>query len=224
MPHEQHAVQLTIPGCCGSLEGRLLYGPETTDEIGAILCPPHPLLAGNMDNNVLQAVAGALAQVMPVLLFNYPGVGKSTSPRPAVPLFEVWNTLDQTRDYGAIVDEVRGVIAWSGNYFRRYHLVGYSFGACMALAARTGDILSYTAIAPPLTEEDFSALPNLACPVCLIFAQEDTLLSSQPSLPSAAHLSQIAIPGADHFFLRKETAVAEQVAAFLHTVAVPFLG
>nr|MBP7518437.1 hypothetical protein [Desulfobulbus sp.] len=71
-----HAVELCIPGECGQLEGRLLFREETTQGTGAILCPPHPLLAGNMDNNVVQAVARAVAETMPMLLFNYPAVGR----------------------------------------------------------------------------------------------------------------------------------------------------
>ena len=43
-----HAVELCIPGECGQLEGRLLFREETTQGTGAILCPPHPLLAGNI--------------------------------------------------------------------------------------------------------------------------------------------------------------------------------
>ena len=57
MHDDLHVVQLAIPGSYGQLEGRLLYREESENGIGAILCPPHPLLAGNMDNNVVQAVA-----------------------------------------------------------------------------------------------------------------------------------------------------------------------
>ena len=46
-----------------------------------------------MDNNVVQAVANRVARIMPVLLFNYPAVGTSTSPRPDLPLFEVCTRL-----------------------------------------------------------------------------------------------------------------------------------
>ena len=219
MSDDLHVVQLTIPGDCGPLEGRLLYRQETSEGIGAVLCPPHPLLAGNMDNNVVQAVAKQVARTMPVLLFNYPAVGKSASPRPDVPLFEVWNTLDQSKDYGAIVADVRRVIAWSGSYFHRFHLIGYSFGACMALAACNPAALSYIAIAPPLTEEDFSTLPALSLPVCLIAAGQDALLAAQDHLPPAANITQFTIPEADHFFLRHEADVGRQVAAFISSLA-----
>jgi alpha/beta superfamily hydrolase len=214
MADELHVVQVTIPGHCGHLEGRLLYREETANEIGAILCPPHPLLAGNMDNNVIQAVAKQVAEIMPVLLFNYPAVGKSTSPRPNLPLFEVWNALDQSKEYSGIAEDVRRVIAWSGSYFRRYHLIGYSFGACMALTALTTEAISYTAIAPPLAEEDFSALPTLPLPVCLITAEQESLLAAPDLLFNQPHISHASIEGADHFFRNHEVAIARRVLKF----------
>ena len=210
-----HAVELSIPGWCGQLEGRLLFREATLAGTGAILCPPHPLLAGNMDNNVVQAVARAVAETMPMLLFNYPAVGRSASPRPDLPLFEVWNDLDQGRDYTSIIAEVRRVIGWSGRYFDRHHLIGYSFGACMALAALTGAALSYTAIAPPLAEEDFSLLPSLTVPVCLVTAAEEALLTPAEPLLAQPRVTVVRLLGADHFFRDQEIALARSVRNFL---------
>lgn len=210
-----HEVQVSIPGGFGVLEGRLLYRQESADGLGAIFCPPHPLLAGNMDNNVVQAVAKTVAETMPVLLFNYPAVGKSSSPKPGLPLFEVWNQLDQTKEYRAIIGDVQRVIAWSGSYFHHYHLIGYSFGACMALAAITPQAHTFTAIAPPLTEEDFSALSGLSLPALLITAEQDSLLASAEYIPPPVHCTHTTIPGADHFFRNHEAVIAESIAAFL---------
>ena len=216
-----HVVQLSIPGGSGQLEGRLLFREETTQAAGAIFCPPHPLLAGNMDNNVVQAVANQVARIMPVLLFNYPAVGTSTSPRPDLPLFEVWHRLDQRRDYGPVIEAVRQVIAWSSSYFRCYHLIGYSFGACMALAALTAAALSYTAIAPPLAEEDFSALPTLSLPVCLITAGQEALLAAPGSCPAQPRITLIRIDGADHFFRNREEVLAGRILQFLRRCPQP---
>ncbi|MGD9950303.1 MAG: hypothetical protein AB7U29_17765, partial [Desulfobulbus sp.] len=179
------------------------------------LCPPHPLLAGNMENNVVQEVAKTMASHMPVLLFNYPAVGKSTSPQPGLPLFEVWNALDQHKDYRGIVEEVRQVIGWSRKYFCRYHMVGYSFGAHMALTALTPEALSYTAIAPPLAEENFSALSTLSLPICLIMAEEDNLLTAQIPESCPTHVKNLEIQGGDHFFRGREQEVAKQVMLFV---------
>jgi alpha/beta superfamily hydrolase len=211
-----HVVEVSVPGGYGQLEGRLLYHDATANgAVGAICCPPHPLLAGNMDNNVVQAVAKAVAETMPVLLFNYPAVGKSTSPHPGLPLFEVWNRLDQGKDYRTIIEEVQRVIAWSGAYFCRCHLIGYSFGACMALAARPSTALSFTAIAPPLAEEDFSALSALSLPLLLITAEQETLCTATDIPLPHARLTHTAIPGADHFFRNQEGVIAGKIVDFL---------
>jgi alpha/beta superfamily hydrolase len=223
MHDDLHVIQLAIPGSYGQLEGRLLYREEPEDGIGAILCPPHPLLAGNMDNNVVQAVARQVAEIMPVLLFNYPAVGNSASPQPDSPLFEVWNALDQSKDYSSIVEEVRRVMAWSGSFFQRHHLIGYSFGAWMALAASHAAALSYTAIAPPLAEENFSTLPALSLPVCLIAAGQDVLLHTPDRFPPSPNITRLTIKGADHFFLRRETEVGRQVAVFISSIAAASL-
>lgn len=215
MAAQLHVVEVSIPGGYGQLEGRLLYRDETANGVGAIFCPPHPLLAGNMNNNVVQAVARAVAESMPVLLFNYPAVGKSTSPQPGLPLFEVWNRLDQGKDYRAIIEEVQRVIAWSNAYFCRCHLIGYSFGACMALAAMASAAISFTAIAPPLAEEDFSALSALSLPLLLITADQESLLRATDIPLPHAHLTHTTIPGADHFFRHQEAVIAGKIVAFL---------
>ena len=208
-------LDVTIPALCGQLEGRLLYSGEVTADTGIIICPPHPLLAGNLENNVVQAVAKKMAPSLPVLLFNYPAVGKSTSPRPDLPLFEYWNELDRCNDYGMINEEVNKVIAWSARYFDRFHLVGYSFGAHMALTAITSQALSYTAIAPPLSACDFTTLQSLPIPICLITAENDSLLAAPALLPTQKNISHTIIKGADHFFLKREEEIAELVSGFL---------
>ncbi len=215
MSNDLCILHITIPGHCGQLEGQLLYRSEEAAETGLIICPPHPLLAGNLDNNVVQAVAKTMAASMPVLLFNYPAVGKSTSPRPDLPLFEYWNALDQRNDYGMIAEEVKKVVAWSAGYFHRFHLVGYSFGALMALTAITSRALSYTAIAPPLAACDFTALQSLSIPICLITAENDSLLAEPVLLPRQENIAHTIIKGADHFFLKQEEEIAEQIEDFM---------
>jgi len=214
MIEQLHMVQLAIPGGYGQLEGRLYYGEHGVAGVGAIFCPPHPLLAGNMDNNVIQAVCKELALHMPVLTFNYPAVGKSTSPQPEQPLFEIWNALDQQKEYREIIEAAGQVIRWSRKYFTQYHLVGYSFGACMGLGALTPEALSYSAIAPPLAEEDFSTLTALSLPVCLIGAEKDSILKTQIPESCCSRLQRCEVQGADHFFRGHELEVARKIVAF----------
>ena len=221
METDLFVLEVTIPGTNGNLEGRLLYsneGGEDAADTGVIICPPYPLLAGNLDNNVVQAVARKMAVSMPVLLFNYPAVGKSTKPRPDLPLFEYWNGLDQKGDYGMIAEEVKKVMHWSVGYFRRFHLVGYSFGAHMALTAMTASSshpLSYSAIAPPLAEYDFTGMHTLTMPGHVILAENDGLLAAPAEWPAQEDITYTTIGDTDHFFLKREKEVADLVAEFI---------
>ena len=85
----------------------------------------------------------------------------------------------------------------------------------IALAALTAAALSYTAIAPPLAEEDFSALPTLSLPVCLITAAQETLLAAPEPFSAQPFLTSIRIEGADHFFRNREEVIAGRILTFL---------
>lgn len=207
--------EVAILCACGHLQGRLLYSREGQTGPGLIICPPHPLLAGNMDNNVVTALAETMAASMPVLLFNYRAVGTSSHPRPELPLYEYWHGLDNRQEYDGVIDEVRQVLAWARQYFSAFHLVGYSFGAYMALKAADDGVLSYTAITPPLSEHDFSTLATLRLPCGVILAEEDGLLAGgQGQVPENVHCLHI-LKGTDHFFIGREGEVARRVADFL---------
>jgi alpha/beta superfamily hydrolase len=133
-------------------------------------------------------------------------------------LFEYWHALDQRNDYEIISQEVKKVVAWSTSYFDCFHLIGYSFGALMALASITSQALSYTAIAPPLSACDFTSLQVLPVPIHLITAQNDSLLAAPPLLPEQKNITRTIIKGADHFFLKREEEIAAQIAGFIGAI------
>ncbi len=214
-----HRLAVSIPGPEGVLEGNLWYSDGAPSQQGVLLCPPHPLLAGNMENNVVQAVAAHCAALgLPVLLFNYRGVGKSFKPEPDLPLFEYWHRLDQEGSFASVINDSRAVMSFCRRYFQQIHLVGYSFGAFIALnllAEGEEGILSYTAIAPPLEERDFTHLSALSLPGLLITAAEDLLLKDRADLALLPTLQRFVLEETDHFFLKREEEVAQAVTAFI---------
>lgn len=216
---EYHSLAVSIPGPDGVLEGNLWYTEGDPGQKGVLLCPPHPLLAGNMENNVVQAVAAHCAGLgLPVLLFNYRGVGKSFKPEPDLPLFEYWHRLDQEGTFASVISDTRAVLAFCRRYFQQVHLVGYSFGAFIALnllAEKAEGPISYTAIAPPLAERDFTRLATLALPGLLITAAEDILLKERNELVLPPTFQRIILEETDHFFLEREEEVAEAVGDFI---------
>ena len=216
MAPECHRLAVSIPGPEGVLEGELWYTDGEPGKVGMLLCPPHPLLAGNMENNVVQAVAAHCAGLgLPVLLFNYRGVGKSFKPVPDLPLFEYWHRLDQEGSFASVISDSRAVLNFCRRYFQQIHLVGYSFGAFIALNLMTENPLSFTAIAPPIAGQDFSPLATLSLPSLLITAAEDLLLTDRHGLVLSPTFQQTTLTDTNHFFLGREEEVAQIVGNFL---------
>src|SRR5688572_15627298 len=70
--------EILIPGPVGNLEA-IIQGPQdlATQRI-SIICHPHPLFQGTMDNKVVTTVARAFeAKNIPSIRFNFRGVGAS---------------------------------------------------------------------------------------------------------------------------------------------------
>jgi len=190
------------------LEGCL--SPSTSGrDVGVVLCHPHPLHGGNMYSNVVYGVARALWPYdVATLRFNFRGTGGS----------------EGTHGGG---DTEGADVAAAVTYLLHCQpvstvvVVGYSFGAGVGLLAGAADprVTTLVGVAPPVARRDFS--PLLTCPkpklfiagdrdhVCPVPALQD-LLARCPE-PKALAL----IPGADHFFLGREAAVAEAVVTFL---------
>jgi alpha/beta superfamily hydrolase len=87
----------SIPGPAGALQAKLT-GFDAAAEAIAILCHPHPLYGGSMDDLVLTAVAEALAaQHVAIVRFNFRGVGASAGSHSG---------------QGGEVDDLRAVLNW----------------------------------------------------------------------------------------------------------------
>ena len=72
-------MKLFIPGPVGQLEA-ILWQPlkEAPPRAAAVMCHPHPLAGGTMDNNVVFRTARGMQKAgLAVLRFNFRGVGGS---------------------------------------------------------------------------------------------------------------------------------------------------
>jgi len=194
--------------------------PETGGRTGAILFGPHPLLGGDLENNVMTALAQAFAQAgHAALRFNYRSVGRSEAGAPGVPRYEFWAAADGRRDFTAALEDGAEAARRAARLFEPAFLVGYSFGAYVALqsASRSMVDLPLALICPPLGRLDFAELERHRGPTLLILAEQDAF---DPPPPEAAlrerfprvHTRRHA--GADHFFLGDESAVAGEVLSF----------
>lgn len=179
---------LTIAGPAGSLEARLT-GPEAATRV-AVLCHPHPLYGGSMDDMVLGVLAGALAKAgIASLRFNFRGVGGSAGDHDG---------------NGGEVDDLRAAIDAAGNELPGASLTlgGYSFGAstvCRLLAeADPPAIDQVLLVAPPVgnlpvPEPDGTVRVDVFAGDADAFVDQDALAAWEQA---TVHL----LPGADHFF------------------------
>jgi hypothetical protein len=184
--------RISIDGPTGGLE-TLVEDSGTPEGSYAVICHPHPLFGGTMDNKVVSTLAKAMRDVgIPSLRFNFRGVGKSAG------------AYDEGRGETQDADAVAswGALRWPG---RQLILAGFSFGAYVALrlASRrpTSRLIS---IAPPVARFDFSGMPIPACPWLIVQGDADEVVDPRAVLDWVGSLNAepqlIVMPGVGHFF------------------------
>jgi hypothetical protein len=117
------------------LEGDLAVPPGATT--GAVVCHPHPRYGGDRHVPVVDGLFRTLAAAgVAVLRFDFRGVGASGG--------EFGGGVDERLDVGAALNEL-GRVVDSARW-----LVGYSFGADVALSVDGDRVAGWVAVAPPL--------------------------------------------------------------------------
>jgi alpha/beta superfamily hydrolase len=175
-----------------------------------ILCHPHPLYGGDMDNNVVGALQSALAEKgLSTLRFNFRGVG------------------GREGEYGegaAEVEDVRGAVNFittEQGGGERLCLLGYSFGAYVGVRGVAGDdrVKALVCISPPVAMYDFTSLREDERPKLIVAGGRDFICPLPPveelflSLPQPKVLQIVS--GADHFWWGMEQRAADYVIDFL---------
>jgi alpha/beta superfamily hydrolase len=218
---------LTLAGTGVALEARLAYAEDLEHPTGAVLiCPPHPFLGGDMDNNVVQALTTALAAAgLPVLRFNYRGIGASSCARDlsedqrlfwrdsTCPGYEAEMHVDCADAFAALQKMLPTVPGFS--------VIGYSFGClpALAIAAHT-PLAKLCLISPPLAKWAIApAAFEMSCPRALCYAPDDFACPAPAvqALYDGSHGPREihAFAAADHFFIGHETSLAATVVRFM---------
>lgn len=168
-----HTERLTLDGPEGQLEA-VLEGdtPENAEKpsLLAIICHPHPLFGGDMDNKVVTTLGRAARTVGAVTLrFNFRGVGASQG--------AYSDGMGETEDLIAVhhwlTARYPGVKVW---------LAGFSFGCYPA--ARGAEVLAANAmpaaalmlVAPPVHHYDFQSVESCGCPVTVVQGDDDEVV------------------------------------------------
>jgi len=190
-------VQTTkIPGPTGLLEAR--YAPGDRDA-WAVLCHPHPLYGGSMDDAILDVAQTCFrASGGGTVAFNFRGVGSS----------------EGRHDDGA--GEVEDVLAVADWLERRYTvdaltLIGYSFGSSVAWRAlpRLRRLAPAILIAPPFGAMAYPRIDGAAGTV--IVGDQDPFVDAGALgqwLADHAGMRHIVIPDADHFLAAARDSLA----------------
>jgi len=163
-----------------------------------------------MDNNVVIAVASALVERSIVaLMFNFRGVGDSQG--------NFGNGIDEQQDVAA-------ALTWLACQPQtdklRLGLMGYSFGAAVALPASCND-LRVKALALVSLPVDLGQMPemgNCTVPKLLVFGGRDVFVPKEKvegikqavAEPKQFHL----VSGADHFWCGHEKELDETISRF----------
>ena len=185
--------RLEISGPAGALEAIAHEAEGVAQPLYGIVCHPHPLFGGTMDNKVVYTVARALqTSGIATLRFNFRGVGASAG------------TYDEgageTQDAAAVADF--GAARWPN---RRLILAGFSFGAFVALRlALARDAARLITVAPPVGRFDFSELHAPACPWLVVQGDVDDVVDPNAVIAWVTRQNPApelrVVPGVGHFF------------------------
>ena len=194
-----------------SLEGVIAFPEEGSGSLPALLvCHPHPMLGGNMDNPVVMALCrAAVAEGMASLRFNFRGVGGSEG--------DFGDGRGEQEDLKAALNVLR---RWPGIDGKRLALVGYSFGASVILDGlrHYKSARSLILIAAPISSVERSPILANERPKLFLVGQRDGLVSSvhlQSALDGVTQPVEFGeVPEADHGLGGHESAVAERAVEF----------
>lgn len=186
-----HLQRLMLSGPSGMLEALLEEPVANAREGIAVVCHPHPLHGGTMQNKVAHTLARAFCGLgLTALRFNFRGIGASEGS---------WGGgAGELEDALAVLDEAArrqpGSALWLG---------GFSFGGCVALqAALQRPVRQLVAVAPAVERCAVAGPPP--CPCLVVQGTKDELVDSRGvgrwAAAMGGNVKLVELPGVDHFF------------------------
>ena len=177
---------------------------------GVVICHPHPLFGGSMDNSVVLSVAFALVeQGMATIRFNFRGVGNSEGEHSKGEL--------EHQEVLAAIDLIK---AWPGVDGKKIGLAGYSFGSSVVLGAESlhKKVKALALISPPLRALEDSPLKKGKRPALIISGDRDKLVQSEELTAQLDGFSKRPechiVSGADHFWGGYEDQLTPQIGRY----------
>ncbi len=212
------------------LSGVLAYPVDREPARAVLLCSPHPNFAGDMENNIIAALAERLANDAITLRFDYRGIGQS---RIELPLgsstYDYWDNIEQTLDY---TDPLQDAAEAADELARICgHLpmiaVGYSFGAVTGtqMAAHDPRFIAMVGIGAPFKRIAFAHLADCPKPCLMISGTADFVympdVAARLSASAGIKLLMDRVEGADHFFRQQEDLLEDRIRRFCQPIKSP---
>ena len=203
---------LMIPGNTGILEAIISPPEMEVSPVIAIICHPHPLYGGTMNNKVISTLARTFCELgIWSIRFNFRGVGHSQG------------HYDQ--GIGEI-DDLISMMHWAKTQFPDHDiwLSGFSFGAYIAIKGATQQafkdkIKQLITIAPAVNHFEFSDNQAIHCPWILLMGEKDeivpALLVKDWIATNRFQLDAAYFPAVSHFFHGHLTTLREQLKTML---------
>ena len=176
-----------IAGPAGNLECALDAPSHGAAQGLAVVCHPHPLHGGTLDNKVVATLARAFVQAgWRTVRFNFRGVGASVG---------AW---DEGR--GEIDDALAVVASLRAGDAEPLALAGFSFGAYVASHVACTHVPRQLVLVGPATQ-NFTVAP-VAPGTLVIHGESDDVAPLAATLDWARPLVQpvVVVPGTGHFF------------------------
>ncbi len=185
-----------------------LARPPASPTLGVVLCHPHPQYGGTMRSIVISALFEALPTLGALTLrFNFRGVERSTGTHDGGP----GEREDARAALRALVDASPPDLP--------LYVVGWSFGADVALSILDPAVHAWVAIAPPLRlVADLDAIGQDPRPKLLVLGEHDEVCPASRSIELTegwTNRTIEVIPGASHFFVGRTDHVVRAVSSAL---------
>lgn len=200
--------RLILKGLAGDVEAVFLKPEQMRIDVVAVVCHPHPLQEGTMNNKVVTTVARTFKDLnIASLRFNFRGVGAS----------------EGEFDYG--VGETQDLLAllkWLSEELNdpAIILAGFSFGSYVAYRASSQFPVDFLiCIAPAVNHVDYETLPPPHCPWLVIQGEADEIVPAEMVFSFVEHCKVkpqlIRMPHVSHFFHGALIELKQQLSTVL---------
>jgi uncharacterized protein len=218
------AERIAIPGPAGALQALIETPPAKAGEphgvvAFGVVCHPHPLYGGTLDNKVVYTLARAFQQRgAPAIRFNFRGVGESGG------------SYDQGRGEA---EDALAVIEWGRRRWpdAALWLAGFSFGGAVAVRiAAQAKAARLIAVAPGIDKMGAGGAAPPLCPWLIVQGDADDVVLPETVLGWAGSLEAApgvrppqlqVLRGAGHFFHGRINELRDIVLAFMEAADSP---